>query len=163
MSSKRFLDTSLLQDDIMTYNNNRFYEITDQLVGQDISDLIKLRAIPNIPSLLLENDIFEVLKLDCDDVNDIRSRITFKLCDGKFVVKEGFKSSYNYLIQLFKKKCDEHSKATHSKDKRLQIQTTLPSDNAESISLSSIAITPSNISTTLASPTETQQSYKNDN
>ncbi|CAF4661368.1 unnamed protein product, partial [Didymodactylos carnosus] len=57
---------------------------------------------------------------------------------------------------LFKKKCDEHSKATHSKDKRLQIQTTLPSDNAESISLSSIAITSSNISTTLASPTETQ-------
>ncbi|CAF1620999.1 unnamed protein product [Didymodactylos carnosus] len=83
MSSKLFLDTSLLQDDIMTYNNNRFYEIIDQLVGQDISDLIKLQAIPNIPSLLLVNDIFEVLKLDCDNVNDIRGRITFKLCDRK--------------------------------------------------------------------------------
>ncbi|CAF3912488.1 unnamed protein product, partial [Didymodactylos carnosus] len=57
----------------------------------------------------------------CQEIGEIRNQITFKLDNNRFIIKDGIRSSVQYLIRLCRKKFDEHLKQLNPKGSRSSV------------------------------------------
>lgn len=86
---------------------------------------MKVQGIRSVYSFLNTKDVFDILKISCTALKDIRELICFEADDKGFTVKPGCRGNILYLSQLLHQKHEEHSKeiATKvNKKKQTQIQ-----------------------------------------
>ncbi|CAF1181230.1 unnamed protein product [Didymodactylos carnosus] len=171
--SKPCVDISTLPSDVLTYANDKFIRLVEQLVGEDIAELFNVQAIHNIPCLLkTTSDVFEILKLDCPDIENIRDKLSFKLTDGTFIVKPGYRSSVSYVTEVFRNKFDDHLKQLRAKSRSVtvssQLQLPLPftqvsSSSSNQLAVSSIQLLSSSSTSPIVPPSTTITEHEHRN
>ncbi|CAF1242240.1 unnamed protein product [Didymodactylos carnosus] len=121
-----FINTSQLPADILTFNGNKFYDFVKNICG---AELLEVQQIANAQSLLLTDDVFGIMDVDCPDLIDLKKKISFTLADGSFLLKAGIRANIKYLKELFLKKNEEIMKETKLKPKQQTTITTAASNS----------------------------------
>ena len=100
--SNIIIDTRIISADVLTYTDEKFYDLVRSLCGDTAVELLKILCIRSVQSLLMTNmkDIFSVLNLDYVQLDDIKKETCFRLQDNSFVIKPGIESSIKYLKEL---------------------------------------------------------------
>ncbi|CAF2734083.1 unnamed protein product [Rotaria sp. Silwood2] len=109
-SFKRRINTSVLPDDILSYNDTQFYNVVKRFVCDDAANLLEFQAIRNTDSLVLIHDVFAILNINCATLQPLKEKICLKSDDDIYFVKPGIKSLMNYFCELIIKKQDEELK-----------------------------------------------------
>ncbi|CAF2942254.1 unnamed protein product [Rotaria sp. Silwood2] len=110
-----FLDTKVLPSDLLTYHDDDFYNLINQLVGPDEVALLKIQGIRTVNTFLDISNIFDIVNIDSEEIDDIKTKSCFILKNDSYVIRPGSKASIEYLRDLFEKKQDEILKNTNSK------------------------------------------------
>ena len=110
--SKVFPDTTLLPPNLTSLHDAEFYHFVKRIVGPVQAELLQVQQIDNVNSLLMTTDVFEIIQIPSQDLDDIQRKICFEKGDGSFVIKAGVKGNIDYLIELLKAKnnTDKRSK-----------------------------------------------------
>ncbi|CAF3896683.1 unnamed protein product [Rotaria sordida] len=127
---KRYINTSLLPDDIFSYTDAQFYDIVKRIVGESAAELLEIQSIRSPDSLLLIPDVFAILNIKCMALNSLKEKIRSKSDNDLYIVKPGIKSLMNYFCELIIKKQDEDMKLLRKKKKLYN--STISSNNADS-------------------------------
>ncbi|CAF1538531.1 unnamed protein product [Rotaria magnacalcarata] len=112
-SQTMFVDTSILPSDIFNYHDYEFYSIVSQLTGSDEVELLRIQSIRTVNSFLRINNVFHILTIDSEDINNIKKQICFILNNNTYAIKSDIQGSIDYLRDLFLKKQSEISKRTN--------------------------------------------------
>ncbi|CAF1092878.1 unnamed protein product [Didymodactylos carnosus] len=139
--STLFINTSHLPADMLTFNDNKFYDFVKNICGETEAELLEVQQIVNAQSLLLTDDVFGIMDVDCPDLIDLKKKISFTLADGSFLLKAGIRENIKYLKELFLKK-NEVMKETKLKSKQQTTITTAVSNSTPPPSSSIITIAP---------------------
>jgi hypothetical protein len=107
---KRAINTSLLPNDILSYNDTQFYNVVKQFVCDDAGDFLELQGIRNADSLILIPDVFAVLNINCAALKPLKEKLCLKSDDNIYMVKPGIKSLMSYFCELIIKKKGEELK-----------------------------------------------------
>ena len=94
----------LLPDDIVSYENDSFYNFVRVFVGDIEKEILQVQHIKNIRLLLLVPDVFSFIDLECEDLLDLKKRVCFLVGNTHFVVKPGIKFNMEYFIRLARSK-----------------------------------------------------------
>ena len=108
----RTYDLSVLPDDVLTYCEDKFFQLINTLVGNDIVEILKIQSINSTQSFINTKDPLTIFQLDCPDLLSIKERLCFKLSNGNFVIKIGIESSLKYLTAIFKLKQKQNERQT---------------------------------------------------
>lgn len=103
-SSKVFLDPSLLPANLITLQGDTFYDFVKQIVGSIEPELLQVQQISTVNSLLMTNDVFEIMLIPSKELDDIKNKVGFKKEDGSFIIKAGVKGNIDYLVELLRVK-----------------------------------------------------------
>ncbi|CAF4612287.1 unnamed protein product [Didymodactylos carnosus] len=111
------VDTSILPEDVLSYSDDKFFDLVRMLAGNDEGELLEVQATHSVQSLLHSaTDPFDILELDCPALQPIKQKMLFHLNDGSVFVKPGNRSNMQYLIEVLKKKAEEQSKKKKKRD-----------------------------------------------
>ncbi|CAF1281460.1 unnamed protein product, partial [Didymodactylos carnosus] len=113
----------------LTFNDNKFYDFVKNICGATEAELLEVQQIANAQSLLLTDDVFGIMDVDCPDLIDLKKKISFTLADGSFLLKAGIRANIKYLKELFLKKNEEIMKETKLKPKQQTTITTAASNS----------------------------------
>ena len=113
LTSRFLTDTSVLPHDILTLQYYQFFHVVKNLVGDTVSELLRIQAIQNVQTFMLVPDITAILKLDSAELENIKRQTCFHLDDGDYVIKVGITGSLKYLRELFAQKLHEHYHANN--------------------------------------------------
>ncbi|CAF4744609.1 unnamed protein product, partial [Rotaria sp. Silwood2] len=81
----------------------------------EVAALLKIQGIRTVNIFLHISNIFNILNIDSEEINYIKTKTYFILKNDSYVVRPGSKASIEYLRDLFEKKQDEILKNTNSK------------------------------------------------
>ena len=87
------------------------YELASKLAGPVEVELLGAQGIRSTYSLVHTEDVFDVLKYECEALNEIKEDACLRLVDNRYVVKPGCKSNMRYFSQLLKLKNQKNLKA----------------------------------------------------
>ncbi|CAF2950962.1 unnamed protein product [Rotaria sp. Silwood2] len=98
--SKRYINTSLLPDDILSYTDTEFYNVAKRIVGDNAAQLLEIQSIRSPDSFLFMPDVFAILNIKCSALNLLKEKLCLKTDDDKYIVKPDIKSIMNYFREL---------------------------------------------------------------
>jgi hypothetical protein len=98
--SKRYINTSLLPDDILSYTDTDFYNVAKQIVGESATELLEIQSVRSPDSFLFIPDVFAILNIKCAALNPLKESLCLKTDDDKYIVKPGIKSTMIYFREL---------------------------------------------------------------
>ena len=124
------MDTSVLPNDILSFHDNSFYLIVEQIAGSAEAKLLEIQRIRSVYSFLHTEDVFDILSISCSASNDVRNSQCLEADDRTFLVKPGCRSSIRYLHQLLIQKHEEHLKNITKRSKRNTNTSVQHSQNA---------------------------------
>ena len=129
MSSSRilFVDTSILSSNI------------DQLAGAEEAELLRIQSIRTVNSFLRITDIFDVLTIDSEEINNVKRQICVPLNNNMYVIKPGIRGSIEYLRDLFLKKTRELPKPRNDRTSNSHTRSATISSTKDAISQESLA------------------------
>ena len=99
-----FVDTSILPSDIFNCHDDEFYSIVNQLTGSDEVEFLGIQSIRTANSFLRIKNIFDILTIDSEEINDIKKEICFISNNNSFEIKSGIQGLIDFLRALFLKK-----------------------------------------------------------
>ena len=105
-----FVDTSVISSNIFNYHDDEFYSFIGQLTGLEEAGFLKVQGIRTVNSFLRIENVFDVLTIDAEEINNIKKDICFMLNDNTYIIKSGIKVSFEYLRDLFPRKQKEMCK-----------------------------------------------------
>ena len=97
-----------LKDDVLFISNNSFYEFVKEVCGEAESDILRIQGIRNARLLIRSTNLLDTLKLDCDEVNAIKTYAGFRCNSGEFIVKQGVKLNLDNLVDALKEKHEKY-------------------------------------------------------
>ena len=119
MSSKKLsVDTSVLPNDVLSFHDDSFYLIVEQIAGSAEAKLLEIQGIRSVYSFLNTDDVFDILSISCSALNNVRQSLCLEADDRTFMVKPGCRSSIRYLHQLLFQKHEEHLKKMTKRSQR---------------------------------------------
>jgi ABC-type sulfate/molybdate transport systems ATPase subunit len=115
------MDITVLPPDVLLLCDEPFYELVHKLAGPVEAKLLEVQGVRSAYSLMYTDDIFDVLKYQCKELNEIKKNACLLLDDNQFIVKPGCKSNLKYFTQLLRLKNQEHLKTVgvRTKSKRI--------------------------------------------
>jgi hypothetical protein len=132
-------DTSVLPKDVLSFYDDNFYLVAQQIAGAAEAKLLEIQGIRSVYSFLNTDDVFDILSISCSALSSIRKSICLEADDSTFMVKPGCRSSIRYLHQLLIQKHEENLKAVAKKPKRNKnINIDLSQESSLDVSLSSV-------------------------
>lgn len=111
-------DTSILPDDVLSFYDDKFYQIVDKIAGPAEAKLLEVQGIRGVYSLLNTEDVFDILSISCAALKGIRKQVCLEADDNTFTVKPGCRSNILFLSQLLRQKHEQHLKEVTVKSKR---------------------------------------------
>ncbi|CAF4814820.1 unnamed protein product [Rotaria socialis] len=99
-----------LNDDVLFKSNDSFFEFVKEVCGDIEADILRVQGIRNARCLIRSTNLLDILKLDCDEVNEIKSYACFRCKGGEFIVKQGVKLNLDNLFDALKEKHDKYKK-----------------------------------------------------
>jgi hypothetical protein len=112
------LDTSVLPADALSYYDDTFYQIVEEIAGLAEAKLLEVQGVRSVYSFLNIEDVFDILSISCSALNDIKKSVCFEAYDNSFIVKPGCRSNVRYMYHLLHQKHEEHLKHISIKSKR---------------------------------------------
>jgi len=70
-------------------------------------EILKAHGINNVLSLLRAKDLYSIFKIDCEELDDLKSRACLKLKNGEYMIRPAIKENLDYCINVFKNKLPE--------------------------------------------------------
>ncbi|CAF3908791.1 unnamed protein product, partial [Adineta steineri] len=94
-----------LPDDVLDYHGKNFYDLVREKCGEIIKDFMEILYIDSIKTLLgVEDDIFSLLKENCNALKHIKEQACLCLDDGKIVVKPGLRLDFDRFVEALRVK-----------------------------------------------------------
>ena len=134
-----FLGTSLLPANLTSLQDAEFYHFVKRIVGPVEAELLQVQQINNVNSLLMTADVFEIIQIPSQDLDDIKRKICFEKDDGSFVIKAGVKGNIDYLIELLRAKNNADKRSKNLRATLTSPSTGLPNAGNTSIPVCSNA------------------------
>ena len=100
-----FVDTSVISSNIFNYRDDEFYSIIGQLTGLEEAGFLKVHDIRTVNSFLRIENVFNVLTIDAEEINNIKKDICFMLNDDTYIIKP-LRSNDTVRIRLEKNNCN---------------------------------------------------------
>ncbi|CAF4671508.1 unnamed protein product [Rotaria socialis] len=88
-----------LNDDVLFKSNDSFFEFVKEVCGDIEADILRVQGIRNARCLIRSTNLLDILKLDCDEVNEIKSYACFRCKGGEFIVKQG--EQHQLILRLY--------------------------------------------------------------
>lgn len=98
----RLYDLYDLTDDVLQLADDAFYDFVIQTTGELEAEILKIQGIRNIWALLRSTDLLNVFKIDCDELNELKSRAFWHCTDGRLVIKQGIELNLHILTDVLK-------------------------------------------------------------
>nr|ACD54738.1 unknown [Adineta vaga] len=105
------LDITILPPDVLSLCDEPFYELVSKLAGPVEAKLLQVQGVRSVYSLLFIDDIFDILKYQCKELDEIKKKVCLRSDDNQQIIKPGCKSNLKYFTQLLRLKNQEHMKA----------------------------------------------------
>ena len=115
-------DVVSLPDDVLLYENDKFYNFVREYVGDIEAEILKVQRIKNARLLLRVPDVFSFFGVDCEDFVALKKQACFVVDSTHFIVKSGIRFNIEYFIELMRSK----------QSSALNNNTTIPSQTATS-------------------------------
>jgi hypothetical protein len=150
-----------LNDDVLFKSNESFYDFVQEVCGKIEADILRIQGIRNARCLIRSSNLLDILKLDCDEVNDLKFNTCFQLKSGDFIIKQGVKLNLDNLFDALKDKHDKYSKKNHRferQKKHSQSITNAENSNNTNTQNSDMGTTTGSLSTTPSFDTNTTNS-----
>ncbi|CAF1300836.1 unnamed protein product [Adineta steineri] len=94
-----------LPDDVLDYHGKNFYDLVREKCGEIIKDFMEILYIDSVKTLLgVEDDIFSLLKENCNALKHIKEQACLCLDDGKIVVKPGLRLDFDRFVEALRVK-----------------------------------------------------------
>lgn len=100
-------DLYRLNEHVLMLKNEDFYQFVCQVAGELEASVLKVQGIQNARSFIRSTDVFDVFKLDCDELNEIKKDAFWQCNNGNYVVKQGIALNLKILKEVLN---DEHDK-----------------------------------------------------
>ncbi|CAF1353382.1 unnamed protein product [Didymodactylos carnosus] len=110
-------------DEVLFYANDSFYKFVEQCLGTDEMELIKIQGIKNTRTLIHLPNVLDVLKVECEALDDIQTRVCFKLKDNTYMVKPGVVAGVEDFVEALRAKDKEYLKKTEQQQKKSKRKT----------------------------------------
>ena len=139
-------DLNNLPSEVLLYSNEEFFTFIETCLGVDELELMTIQGIKDTRALIHILNIFSIIYLDCDEVDNIKKCICFDMKNKAFVSKEGIKCGIQDLTGALRRKENEYLKrsnriASSSSFLLRNISNSIiSSENINSQSLSSITM-----------------------
>lgn len=101
------VDTSILAFDVLSFYDDRFYQLVRTIAGGAEANLLEMQGIRSVYSFLNTEDVFEILSIQCAALNNVKKLVCLEKIDKTFTVKPGYRSSVRYLSQLLNRRHEE--------------------------------------------------------
>lgn len=124
-------DTKSLPSNVLDLRDEAFYDFVRQHSGKRVAELLAFQECNGVDSLLACPDVTAILRLQSEQLNDLKKTMCITLTDGTIVLLPGLEFSINNLIKLLTKKRDEVNK--HAQ--RIQSITSVLSKSSEYTSI----------------------------
>jgi hypothetical protein len=95
-------DINLLPEDVMTFYDDKFFNLVHSLCGDIVAELFRVQSIDTTRTLLRMNNVFAVLDIDCRELDDLREKVRFNLTDGTTIIKPGVINNVHFIINLLR-------------------------------------------------------------
>ena len=105
------IDITVLPPDVLLLYDKPFYELVHKLAGPVEAKLLEVQGVRSAYSLMYIDDIFDILKYQSKELNEIKKNACLLLDDNQYIVKPGCKSNLKYFTQLLRLKNQEYLKA----------------------------------------------------
>ena len=109
-ANKVNIDTTILPVDVLSFMDNKFYDLVQELTSENEAMLLEIQQINNANAFLLTKDPLEFIDLNSPTVEEMKKKVSFELSDGTYIIKPGIRANLQYLTNLFNKKVEEHQK-----------------------------------------------------
>ena len=112
-----------LPDDVLFLSKEDFNDLVVEICGKSEANLLKVQGIQNVQSLIRCMNIFSILDIDCDEVNNLNSIVCFQSQNMTNIKKRrNINRDRRYLIvQLFQQQI-QLTLTLHSKQNRMKLQ-----------------------------------------
>jgi hypothetical protein len=150
------MDITVLPPDVLVLCDEPFYELVHKLAGPAEAKLLQVQGVRSAYSLLYIEDIFDVLKYQSKELNEVKKNACLRLDDDQYIVKPGCKSNLKYFTQLLRLKNQEHLKSIGVRTKSKHISNDNDNSNI-SILQSSAQVLPE--SSPISQDTTTTSKY----
>ncbi|CAF2718085.1 unnamed protein product [Rotaria sp. Silwood2] len=104
------IDTSVLPPNVMSLRDDKFIDFVKEEAGRAAATLLEVQDINCAKSLLMTDNVFSIMDLQSNSLNDFKHKYGYMQDDGTFVIQPGIKGNVQYLIDLLKKKCIDDAK-----------------------------------------------------
>ncbi|CAF4987434.1 unnamed protein product, partial [Rotaria sp. Silwood1] len=118
MNNSTFFEISKIKSD-------QFFNLTEEMTSDIEVEILKAQGINNIPSLLRAQDLFSLFKIDCEELQDLRTRACLRLKSGEYMIRPAIKENLDYCINVLKNKL--HEQQPHVSQNQNQNSNTHPS------------------------------------
>jgi len=120
-----------LPDDVLFLSKEDFNDLVVEICGKSEANLLKVQGIQNAQSLIRCMNIFSILDIDCDEVNNLKSIVCFQSRNGDYVVKQGVQLNLDNLVDTLKAKHDKYKKKKkHQSGSALSYSSIIPTTNS---------------------------------
>ncbi|CAF1462322.1 unnamed protein product [Adineta ricciae] len=104
------INTTTLPSNILDLRDEAFYDFVRQVSGKRVAELLAFQELNGVDSFLGCQDVTAVLRLQSDQLNELKKHTCIILVDGTIPLLPGLGSSINILTKLLKKNRDEINK-----------------------------------------------------
>lgn len=84
-------------------SSDKFYELVRSMTGDIEVEILKEQEINNIASFLRAKDIYSIFDLDCEQLDNLKSRACLQLKNGDYMIRPAIQENFDYCINFFKK------------------------------------------------------------
>lgn len=82
--------------------SNSFFDAIEAMTSEIEVEILKAQGINNPISLLRAQDLYSIFQIDCEELQDLKSRACLKLKNGEYTVRPAIKTNLDYCINFFK-------------------------------------------------------------
>ena len=84
-------------------SSDKFYELVRSMTGDIEVEILKAQGINNIASFLRAKDIYSIFDLDCEQLDNLKSRACLQLKNGNYMIRPAIQENFDYCINFFNK------------------------------------------------------------
>ncbi|CAF2146026.1 unnamed protein product [Rotaria magnacalcarata] len=93
---------------VLTYNDNKFYELIEERCGKDVVEFMKILGISSTQSLLGVENLLNWLEFNTEQLRVIKKKLAFQHDNGFLEVKWGIRHSLESFIQDLQQINNDH-------------------------------------------------------
>lgn len=149
-------DFDRLPDDVLFLSNDNFFSFIEKVCGKVEAELLQIQGIRNVQSLIRSTNLFSILEIDCDEVDELKKNICFKSKNGSHIIRQGVKLNLDNLYDALKEKQEKYNK----KQRQKGLLSSVPTSQTAATHLNSDNnLTTQNLAVDVATDTNSNSSF----